>query len=134
MDRTPIKINFTLLAPAIAMTILSGCATMPNMNDPATYAHMDCSQLIQERQAVAENEQAYREAGEFGFFDALGYLAEGAAIGTGETLQAQQLHQANAQSEDLNQQHMAKADAYEQRTELLDKVMVARQCTGVSGA
>lgn len=112
----------------VSAFFLVGCSSQKPMNDTTTYASMNCTQLKQEQQAVSENAKNSRESGSFGFLDVLGAVSEGIALGSGQAALAQQQHDSNAQYNDYRDGKTAEADAYDKRTELLNKVIVLRKC------
>jgi uncharacterized protein len=99
------------------------------MNDPQSYASMDCPTLSHERDAVEANRASHEEAGTGGFWNVFGAIVEGLAAGSGNASLASQQHTANAQVAQMQSDHAATADAYQKRIDLLDKVSAVRKCS-----
>lgn len=113
---------------SINILFLSSCTSSKPMHDPSTYSNMNCEQLMQEQQAVSGNAEQSRKSGSFGFLDILGSVSEGLALGSGQTSLAQQQHESNIQYNDYRDQKTSEANAYDKRTELLNKIIVMRKC------
>lgn len=128
MAYTSGKLKLLPLFSSINIILLSGCTTAKPMHDPSTYSGMNCQQLIQEQQAVSGNAQDSRKTGSFGFLDILGAVSEGLALGAGQTAAAQQQHESNAQYNDYRDKKTSEADAFDKRTELLNKIITMRKC------
>lgn len=99
------------------------------MQDPQTYTTMNCEALSRERAAVEANKDYHEDNSSFGFFDVLGAVVEGLAMGAGNASLASQQHAANAQLQQSRDSSRESADAYARRTELLDKVSSVRKCS-----
>ena len=107
---------------------LIGCTTAKPMHDPSTYSSMNCQQLIQEQQAVSGNAKDSRRTGSFGLLDILGAVSEGLALGYGQASLAQQQHDSNTQYNDYRDKKTSEANAFDKRTELLNKIITMRKC------
>lgn len=120
--------SFCLPIVLASVLWLGACTSLPSMNDPKSYASMNCQQLTQERAAVEANRSYHEDNSGFGFFDLLGAVTEGLAMGQGNTALASQQHATNAQMQKSHDDSRASADAYANREALLDRVSAVRKC------
>ena len=119
---------FKGISIVFSAVVMSACSSVPPMQDPGTYSKMNCDQIKTERAAIEENRNYHQDNSSFGFFDILGSLAEGIAMGSGKSADASQLHASNAQREQSRQDSKAAAEAYDNRVSLLNKISVVRKC------
>ena len=121
-------LNRVMFAALIATCCLGACTSLPPMQDPKTYSSLDCNAISHEREAVEANRSYHEDNSHSGFWDVFGAVAEGLAMGTGNSALASQQHTANAQLQQMHDDSKANADAYANRTELLDKISAVRKC------
>lgn len=123
------KFTSTKYALLLSLTLLSACSPNQPMRNTNDYAQLNCPDLVREKQAVALNATNSRDSGSVGVMAVLGYVAEGLAIGSGNEVNAQQMHESNQRNDEYRTQKTAEADAYDQRIELLDKIIAKRECS-----